>query len=139
MMLGYEYFDIICHLDLPKKFGGNLSPSFDDRLADLLSKTAGRNLAIEVNTSGYDHAAAEAYPSPHILATLNQTGIAVTIGSDAHRPEEIGRHFGRATEMLQSAGIGHLTVFTARRPSQVPIPPCRFPSKRLPPSRNALP
>jgi histidinol-phosphatase (PHP family) len=48
--------------------------------------------------------------------------MAVTIGSDAHRPEEIGRHFERTFEMLQAAGMSTLAVFTGRRRSETPIP-----------------
>ena len=121
MMLSDDYFDIICHLDLLKKFGKDLNSSFEDRLADTLSQAATRNLTVEVNTSGFDHPAAEAYPSPALLTRLRQTGITITIGSDAHRPEEIGRHFDRALNYIQSAGFSHLSVFNGRRQSQVPI------------------
>jgi histidinol-phosphatase (PHP family) len=122
MMLAYDYFDIICHLDLPKKYGQNCSPHFDDRLAGILSRDTTRRLAVEVNTSGFDHPAAEAYPSPAILTALNDAGICVTIGSDAHRPEEIGRHFGRAFESIRAAGFNHLAVYEGRRRGEVPIP-----------------
>ena len=121
MMLEHDYFDIICHLDLLKKFGGGTSAYFEDRLAEILSKTASRHLTVEVNTSGYDHPAAEAYPSTRILHILKEACVAVTIGSDAHRPDEIGRHFRRALNMVQAAGFSHLAVFTARGRSEVPI------------------
>ena len=121
MMLAHDYFDIICHLDLPKKFGEVLSPYFEDRLAGILSDATARNLAVEVNTSGFDHPAAETYPAARILTRLKDTGIAVTIGSDAHRPEEIGRHFDRALETIRTAGFSHLAVFEGRRRSAVPI------------------
>lgn len=122
-MLSYNYFDIICHLDLLKKFGENLHPQLEDRLTETLLKATDRNLAVEVNTSGYDHPASEPYPSPDILTRLCKAGVAITIGSDAHRPEEIGRHFGRALNMIQTAGFRHLSVFTGRRRRQVTIPP----------------
>jgi histidinol-phosphatase (PHP family) len=122
MMLAYDYFDIICHLDLLKKYGQNLGPHFEDRLTGILSRATARPLTVEVNTSGFDHPAAEAYPSPHILTALNDAGICVTIGSDAHRPEEIGRHFAPAFERVRAAGFSHLAVFEGRRPRQVPIP-----------------
>ncbi len=122
MMLANEYFDIVCHLDLLKKFGAGSSPYFEDRLAGILSRATARNLTVEVNTGGFDHPAAEAYPSRNILTMLKNAGIAVTIGSDAHRPEEIGRHFGRAFEMIQAAGFRHLAVFAGRSRSEVPVP-----------------
>ena len=122
LMVTHDYFDIICHLDLPKKFGDRLRPHFTDRLADILYQAAERNLAVEVNTSGFDHPTAEAYPAPHVLTAVKEVGMAVTIGSDAHRPEEIGRHFERAFNMLQAARMRTLAVFTGRRRSEAPIP-----------------
>lgn len=122
MMLTNDYFDVICHLDLPKKFGESLDPHFEERLAKILSQAANRNLAVEVNTSGFDHPAAEAYPSAQLLAILKQAGMAVTVGSDAHRPQEIGRHFARAFDGMQAAGFTHLSLFTGRHRSEAAIP-----------------
>ena len=121
-MLAHDYFDILCHLDLPKKFDEDLGSDFEDRLADILARKATRDLAVEVNTSGFDHPAAEAYPSTRVLSALKAAGIGVTVGSDAHRPEEIGRHFARAFDRIHAAGISHLALFTGRLRSEVPSP-----------------
>ena len=122
MMLTHDYFDVICHLDLLKKFGQNRTALIDERLADILRQMDSREVTVEVNTSGYDHPAAEAYPSAQILELLHQAGIGITVGSDAHRPHEIGRHFQQAFAAIQAVGFRQLSVFTGRRRQAVPIP-----------------
>jgi histidinol-phosphatase (PHP family) len=120
-MLDYDYFDVICHLDLVKKFGRKPSLSFDDTLDNILSKIVEKDLTVEINTSGYDHAAREVYPSPDIIHQCYKKGIRITLGSDAHRPENIGRHYDRAIPMLRSAGYKYLTTFTRRKRSMIAI------------------
>ena len=132
MMLAFDYFDILCHLDLPKKFGTNSSSYFNDRLAAILADNAERQLTVEVNTSGLDHPAAEAYPSAHILNMLKDAGIMLTVGSDAHRPAEIGRHFDLALRNMQTAGFTHLAVFQGRHRRKIPI------ASLKPPRHNRL-
>ena len=120
-MLDYDYFDVICHLDLIKKFGRTASRSFDKELNQILSKIRARNLAVEVNTSGYNHPVQEPYPSPDIIAKCFEEGINITLGSDAHHPAEVGQHYERILPVLQAAGYRHITTFTKRQGSPVAI------------------
>jgi histidinol-phosphatase (PHP family) len=118
-MLDYDYFDMICHLDLPKKFNRRPSLSASDSWGEILGKIGRKNLAVELNTSGFDYAAAEAFPSPELLAQCARLQIPVVTGSDAHAPDAVGRHFDRARELLWSAGYRHLTGFAHRQPEVV--------------------
>jgi len=120
-MLDYNYFDVICHLDMIKKFGHKSLQSFDKELDALLSKIKDKNLVVEVNTSGYNHPANEIYPCPDIVKKCQEAGIAVTLGSDAHTPESVGQHFDRALPLLVAAGYKQLTTFTKRRRGTVSI------------------
>ncbi|OGP60788.1 MAG: hypothetical protein A2V65_02350 [Deltaproteobacteria bacterium RBG_13_49_15] len=120
-MLTYDYFDLICHIDLPKKFGKTFSGSFRSEMDDILSVIKKKGIAVEVNTSGYDHPIGEAYPSPDILAVCRKLGISITIGSDAHHPESIGKHFAKALAQIQKIGYKHLTAFSNRNPFKIRI------------------
>ncbi|UQT43545.1 hypothetical protein M5E88_12830 [Akkermansia muciniphila] len=40
-----------------------------------------------------------------------EAGIPLTISSDAHRPEDVGRDFKRAGELARQAGFRHLASF----------------------------
>jgi histidinol-phosphatase (PHP family) len=45
----------------------------------------------------------------------------VTLGSDAHRPEHVGRGLKKALDVARAAGLTHLTFFEQRQPRLVPM------------------
>lgn len=120
-MLDFNYFDVVCHIDLVKKFGRKSSKSLDKKCNEILLKIKTKNLCVEINTSGYNHPVQEAYPSPDIIKKCYKLGINITLGSDAHSPVNVGQHYDRVLPLLLSAGYTHLTTFTKRRCSKVPI------------------
>lgn len=114
-------FDIMGHLDVIKKFGhrptGDPARLFSDVAAAL--KAAG--VAIEVSTAGLRKPVAELYPGPDLLAHCRLAGVPATIGSDAHRPTEVGMDFDRAVEALRAAGYGEVVRFQGRRRQAIPL------------------
>ncbi|MBW1849224.1 MAG: histidinol-phosphatase [Deltaproteobacteria bacterium] len=120
-MLDYSYFDIICHFDLVKKFGRKPSRSFDEKIIEILKKVKQKNLTIELNTSGYHHAAEESYPAPDIIKKCKDFGISFALGSDAHNPQSVGRYFDKAFQLLQEAGYKEIAVFNKRKKSVISI------------------
>jgi histidinol-phosphatase (PHP family) len=122
-MLDYRYFDVICHIDLIKKFGQKPSRSFEKEFDEILSIIKDKNLTVEVNTSGYDHPVGDIYPSLDILKKCHEQGIRITLGSDAHHPANVGKHFERVVPTLLSIGYRKLTSFTKRKWGEIPIPP----------------
>lgn len=120
-MLNYNYFDIVCHLDVIKKFGWKPSMSFDNEFNRILSKIKIKDLVVELNTSGYNHPIKEAYPSLNIMKKCRRAEICITLGSDAHNPEDVGQHYDRAFSLLLSAGYSHLTTFKERKRATVSI------------------
>jgi len=114
-MLDYDYFDVVCHMDLPKKYGIRPSPSAMEGFARVLEKIRRKNRVVELNTSGFHCPVEEAFPSPELLGRCARLGIPVTFGSDAHAPEKVGRDFKRARDLLVAAGCRHLTEFRHRR------------------------
>jgi len=120
-MLDYRYFDVICHIDLIKKFGQKPSRSFEKEFDEILSIIKDKNLALEVNTSGYDHPAGDIYPSLEILKKCHEQEIRITLGSDAHHPANVGKHFERVVPTLVSIGYKKLATFTRRKCCDVPI------------------
>jgi histidinol-phosphatase (PHP family) len=120
-MLEYDYFDVICHFDLIKKFGRKPMISFEKECDNILEIIKDKGKTIEVNTSGYDHPAGEIYPSLGILEKCYKQGISITMGSDAHRPANVGRHYGRVLPILLSIGYRQLAIFTKRQRSEIQI------------------
>jgi len=121
LMLEYDYFDVICHLDLPKKFGRKQSRTFDKEFDEIITVIKHNDLTVELNTSGYDSPVSEVYPAPGIIEKCHKAGVSMTLGSDAHHPDDVGRHFDRAFTLLRSAGHTHLATFTERRRIDISI------------------
>jgi histidinol-phosphatase (PHP family) len=115
-------YDIAGHIDNIKRMGyrlsGDMTPYYE-RAAAVFREM---NVAVEVNTSGIDSAAGEAYPSIEFLRILNRHGVPATVGSDSHRPEQVGRHFDRVYDMLRSAGYDCVAYFQARERIMKPLP-----------------
>ncbi len=120
-MLDYDYFDILCHFDLAKKFGRKPSRSFDNEIIEILRKVKQKDLTLELNTSGYAHPAGESYPAPDIIKKCSDFGIRFVLGSDAHDPKSVGRYFDKAIRLLEEAGCKKIVSFSGRKKCVIPI------------------
>ena len=111
-------FDIIGHIDGIKKFGHRLP---DEAMEPYWRETArvlrANGLCFELNSSGKDAPAAEFYPGRRLLELCYREGVPVTLGSDAHGPEQVGRYFDEALALLREVGYRELAVFSQRRRS----------------------
>jgi len=111
-------FDSLSHPDLVKVFGRRAA-SFD--YAAVADEIAESGVAVEVSTAGLRKPVRELYPHPDLLAACRERDVPVTLGSDAHSPDVVGRDFDRARELLRSAGYETVTVFELRRARQEPL------------------
>lgn len=86
-------------------------------LDEILRQAVRLGLGLELNTSGYDSPAGHGLPSVDILARYRELGGRIlTLGSDAHEPKDVGRHFKRALMDAREAGFTEIAVFTAMSP-----------------------
>lgn len=95
-------FDIIAHLDLPKKFG--FYPQVDISAVEglALDTIAGSKKIVELNTAGWDKPCAECYPSPRLLRLCRLREIPIIINDDAHAVDQLGRHYPQAAALINS-------------------------------------
>lgn len=135
-MLDADIIDVACHLDVTKKFGRPTPEGFDYKYNEILSKIRYKDLAVELNTSGLNHGASEFYPSPRLLAMCREKGIPVTLGSDAHAPSSVGRHYDKAIDMLKAAGYTSVAAFTRRQRYDMPLANWRWPATDMAISQN---
>ena len=54
------------------------------------------------------------YPAPAFLQMCLDAGCPVALSSDAHVPEDVGRDYDAALELLERLGVGELAVFERR-------------------------
>lgn len=122
-------YDILAHPDIIRRavfhrFGRtdlDWTP-YEAPMRRVLRVVAGRGKALEVNTSYRRRGMGPPGPSIQVLRWFREEGGRwVTLGSDAHRPEDVGADFGEALDMVRAAGFEGVAVFRQRRPYRVPI------------------
>jgi len=118
---GSGLFDVLAHLDLPKKFGHRPQRFPHQAFRRALEAARQAGLVVELNTAGLRRPAAEVYPAPPLLREVVQAGLDVQLGSDAHRPEEVGAGFSQAAELARQCGVSHLVRWRGRRRHPVPL------------------
>lgn len=111
-------FDSLSHPDLVKIFGARPA-SFD--YGPVVAEIADSGVAVEVSTAGLHKPVRELYPHPAFLAECRAREVPVTLASDAHTPDLVGRDFDRALALLRSVGYQTVTVFERRRGRQEPL------------------
>ena len=95
------HFDVLAHPDLVKIFGDRVDWDWQP-VIDALD-----GVALEVSTAGLHKPVGELYPE----ATLLRGARRVTLASDAHLAENVGRDFEAAVEHARAAGFETVTVF----------------------------
>jgi histidinol-phosphatase (PHP family) len=102
------HVDVLAHPDLAKYFGKRPAvieyPTLD-------------GVALEISTAGLHKPVGEVYPDLPMLAGRPP----ITLASDAHVPENVGRDFDQALEHARAAGYETVTVFQARHGRQEPL------------------
>ncbi len=116
-------FDVVGHLDLPKKFGHRIPDNpMKEMVKPVLDRIARANMGIEINTSGLRRPVHEIYPSALILSMARERDIPICFGSDAHSPEEVGFAFGHALKTANDIGYTHYFRIRQREKYAVPLP-----------------
>ena len=109
-------FDVLAHLDLAKVFGNTASRSVvESEHEDTADAIAAAGVAIEISTAGLRKAAGELYPAPGLLRALHRRGVPITLGSDGHVPEDLGRDYDRALSAAHECGYRRISMFTRPR------------------------
>ena len=108
-------FDVLAHPDLVKIFGDRVEWDWQP-VIDALDGTA-----LEVSTAGLRKAVGEIYPDSAFLRAARESGTPITLASDAHLPDDVGRDLERAVEHARAAGFETVTVFDARSSRQEPL------------------
>ncbi len=114
-------FDSIAHLDLYKKFAApDFGPEINDAHQGLLEpifvRMAAQEMAVEINTKNWYKGLANPSPSQDLLELARARGVTrVTIGSDCHRPEDLGRGIARAVDLARATGFAAIYHYQQRQ------------------------
>jgi histidinol-phosphatase (PHP family) len=121
-------FDALGHLDVVKRY---LHPhvSKEDLAAapelyePILQALVDSGTALEINTSGLRHAVCETYPPAAVVARFRELGgRAVSVGSDAHRADQLAWALADGYRTAAAGGFEALTFRRGGEPVTVAIP-----------------
>jgi histidinol-phosphatase (PHP family) len=121
-------FDILSHLDVPVRtafgvYGGYDPHEHAEVIRPILRNCVERGIALDINTAALRRRAQVLNPGLEILRWYVELGgERVTLGSDAHRPDQVGAHLDVALDAARAAGLKYLTFFERRQARLAPLP-----------------
>jgi histidinol-phosphatase (PHP family) len=120
-------FDVLGHIGYPLRymrtigFDISLEP-FTEKLSVLFKELMLKGKGIELNTSGLRKWLNEPLPAPFILRLYRELGgEIITLGSDAHRPEDTGADIRKCLILLKELGYKYYCVYSQRKPEFIKI------------------
>ncbi len=123
-----DWFDVMAHIGYGRRYmwksGFDVTMSLDlygDRIEKLLSTLIEGGRGIEINCSGIRDGCGP-FPQAEVLKLYKALGgEIITVGSDAHRPEDAAKCIREGYEVLKQCGFEYITVFEKRKPEFIKI------------------
>lgn len=118
----FDDYDVYGHIDYairyaPDQNKGFCYESYRELIDSIFSSLIRKGKGIELNTSGIRYGLRQPHPQIDILKRYREMGgEIITIGTDAHKPEQIAYELNFATELLKDVGFKYYTVFKNRKP-----------------------
>jgi histidinol-phosphatase (PHP family) len=121
-MVDHGGFDVIGHLDIPKRHGftvyGRYSDvEFEEVIRAILRRAIEQGIGIEINTGTARRPVGTFSPTLDVLRWYRELGgEIITTGSDSHRPVDMAYRFEELPAILAAAGFSAITGFERRIP-----------------------
>lgn len=120
-MVEMNYFDIIGHFDVIKRYGknyyGNFIPEkYREIIERILKKAVQNDMVLELNSSGYRQGLDEPYPNLAIVEMYgNIGGKRIVLSSDAHKLEHMGAFLKKTIAEALSVYDFEVVVYSKRK------------------------
>jgi len=115
-------YDSISRPDLVKHMAPVDPLAHEPAIRRMLQAIRQADICLELNTSGARKPEIGAfYPSLPILTWAAEMAVPITLGSDAHAPEQVALAWPEARRQLRAAGIPAIHRFTNRRREAIPL------------------
>ncbi len=108
---GRNPFNVLGHLDLVKRYTQRYFGTYDihshaDLVQEILQVCLEANLIPELNLSSWRQSLHDPMPPGWVIAEYARLGgRSMTIGSDAHKPENVGQGLAEGAELLKQNGM----------------------------------
>ena len=114
--------DSLGHVDVIKVAGllpdGSLRYLWDP----VVEATASTGMAVEISSQGLLRPINEIYPAPAFLDLFHAAGVPITLGSDAHSPDESAFGYAEIVAEARRAGYTDYLRFDSRKRLVTPLP-----------------
>ncbi len=123
----FNDFDVLGHMDyivrtLPGGEGVYKPSDHLDYIDEILLYLINNQKSLEINTSALNKGFKNSNPHADIVKRYKEKGgELITIGSDAHSPENVGGNFAVANDILIDNGFKYMTVYCKRVPQMVKL------------------
>lgn len=118
----FDKFDVYGHLDYVVRYAPDTNQNYffkdyRDIFESIFKQLVYKGKGIEINSGGYRRGLGVPNPTPEIVRFYKECGgEIITIGSDAHAPQDLTYHFDLIENILKDAGFQYYTVFEKRKP-----------------------
>ncbi|HVO41365.1 MAG TPA: histidinol-phosphatase HisJ family protein [Aggregatilineales bacterium] len=119
-MIRHGGFDILAHVDVPKRnsvnyYGPFRDEEFEDLFRQVWEACIETGIVPEINTKGIRSAAGAFHPTTTALRWYAEMGgERLSFGSDAHQPDHLGLNFDQAHKSAFDAGLARTVRFERR-------------------------
>ncbi len=127
-MVAKTDFDVLTHINCPfryinGKYGRNIDVlRFESDIREIFEMIIAKNIALEINTSGFSEDLQGLMPTPKLIEIYkNMGGKLLTLGSDAHASENIGKGFPQTKQMLMDMGFEGYCYYEKRTRNEIPF------------------
>lgn len=124
----FNNFDIVGHINLIDRYVKYMNNNtvkleeYKELIKKVLEKIILKDKGIEINTSGIRYGINSFHPTSEILSLYKELGgEIITIGSDAHSPENVGFNYEDAIELLRELDFKYITTFKNRKKQFIKI------------------
>lgn len=123
----YNQFDVYGHLDYVVRYGGYASKKieyseFKEILDEILINLIKKDKGIEINTSGIRYGLGNPHPNIDVIKRYKELGgRIITMGSDAHKIQDLAKNFNEAFDILEDVGYKEIAIYHNRIPDFVKI------------------
>lgn len=108
--------DVLAHPDVIKKWGIRpAAAALVELYPPVVAAAVASGTAIEVSSSGLRRQSAEIYPAPAFLAMFSGAGVAITLASDGHVPDQAAWGHDIVVTAARAAGYTDHVRFDLRR------------------------
>lgn len=118
-------FHSLSHPDVIRLYGtlwGAFKPARHEAvIKEAITAAVEHGVCWEINTSGRNKGDYVEHPDPLIRRWGIEAGLRFTLGSDAHRPGQVGMHFREILADAQREGLTAYTYFRGGQPIEVPL------------------